>query len=372
MKTPKCPIHNVNMVLRTAKKGKYTGNKFWGCPTWHQTQCKEMFQYTEDGNGKLNINNAIQLNSNKTKNESKDTPTSNPIPQAEIIESSETILSEQSIQSNLPRLLIARSRFEGFQVRFFESIAVTESFLKYIKDNDISERIFQAFTQWRIDFPFSEELPTWTEQERQVFSVADKILTRGRLTLCSPEIEKVYKDKFFGKINFLEYPELIYHILFKTTLQEKLDYWLDSPEETIFFQEFLVNKLGPSSYHWIIPQVEISSLLSPGKSNLPIGRVDFLICHPLLDPIVVEIDGDQHLQSKEIDRKRDAALINHGYKVIRIPTKEIEQLEGINLVKLTEMLSFEKDYLKEISSQKEGFINFILAIKFFKHYKLVF
>lgn len=374
MKAPKCPIHNVNMVLRTANKGKYTGNKFWGCPTWHQTQCKEMFQYTEDGNGESNNKNTTKLNSNKKEIELKDVPTSNPTPEVENGESNENILSEQSIQSTLPRFLIARSRFEGFQVRFFESIAIPESFLKHIKDSAISERILQAFTQWRVDFPFSQELPTWSEQERQVFSVAEKILTRGRLTLCSPEIEKEYKDKFLGKNKLSEYPELIYNILFNKTPQEKLDYWLDpSPAEKKFFYEYIPKKLGPNSNHWIIPQVDISSLLLPGKSNLPTWRVDFLICHPLLDPIVVEIDGDPHKDklSKVIDGERDAVLTNNGYAVVRIPSDEIEKLEGIKLSILQNLLSNKIEKLNNISSRSETLIQFIHATMFSHQIQLV-
>ena len=370
MNPPKCPIHKVDMVLRTAKKGKYTGNKFWGCPTWHQTQCKEMFQYAEDENGESNNKNATKLNSNKNEIELKDFPTSKPTPEVENGESNENILSEQSIQSILPRFLIARSRFKGFQVRFFESIAVPESILKYIKDSAISERILQAFTQWRVDFPFSEELPTWTERERQVFSVAEKILTRGRLTLCSPEIEKEYKDKFLGKNKLSEYPELIDNVLFNITPKEKLEYWLDSPAETKFFQEYIQNILGPNSNHWIIPQVNIASLLLPGKSNLPTWRVDFLICHPLLDPIVVEIDGLAH-HDKVIDEKRDAVLTNNGYTVVRIPSDEIEKLEGKKLSTLQDLLSNKIDKSNKTSSQSESLIQFIHSTMFSHQIQLV-
>jgi len=34
MEVPKCPRHHISMVLRTAKKGKYKGKEFFGCPYW--------------------------------------------------------------------------------------------------------------------------------------------------------------------------------------------------------------------------------------------------------------------------------------------------------------------------------------------------
>lgn len=39
-KVPSCPICGAPMVMRTARRGKHKGAKFWGCSTWPTTRCK--------------------------------------------------------------------------------------------------------------------------------------------------------------------------------------------------------------------------------------------------------------------------------------------------------------------------------------------
>ncbi len=53
------------------------------------------------------------------------------------------------------------------------------------------------------------------------------------------------------------------------------------------------------------------------KRQVPIGSyiADFLCVERKL---IVELDGGQHIDRKAYDRKRDAFLISHGYRVIRI------------------------------------------------------
>lgn len=48
MNAPLCPIHNVEMTLKTARRGKNAGGQFWGCPTWAKTKCKQAFDYEEE------------------------------------------------------------------------------------------------------------------------------------------------------------------------------------------------------------------------------------------------------------------------------------------------------------------------------------
>lgn len=40
---PRCPICGCNMAVRTAKKGKYKGKKFWGCSNY--PRCKGIVEY---------------------------------------------------------------------------------------------------------------------------------------------------------------------------------------------------------------------------------------------------------------------------------------------------------------------------------------
>lgn len=75
------------------------------------------------------------------------------------------------------------------------------------------------------------------------------------------------------------------------------DIWLDSDEEKIFYLEILPRFLGKNYQQFVIPQVEISSLLSSvvNKDIIVYQKIDFTLFHTNLnDKIIIEIDGIQH------------------------------------------------------------------------------
>ncbi len=37
MNIPRCSNHNIEMIVKTAYRGKNASKKFWGCPTLRQT-----------------------------------------------------------------------------------------------------------------------------------------------------------------------------------------------------------------------------------------------------------------------------------------------------------------------------------------------
>jgi len=264
----------------------------------------------------------------------------------------------------LPRSFSARARFQGFHVRFFESVALPESVLENIIDSELPENSLRAFSQWRIDYPPTQQFSAWTERERQAFSVAEKILTRGRLTLCSPALENEYRRKFLGNDGHVEQSPLAENLLFSSVQHYNSEFWLDSPAEEKFFQDFLPRKLGSDFHRWVVPQVELSSLLLPNSVSSIRGRIDFLICHPNLEPLVVEIDGEEHRRHTDEDAARDAALVQEGYRVLRIPSPEIERLEGVNLSTLEELLlTLEDRAPHERSPHQESLNRFIHAYR---------
>lgn len=100
------------------------------------------------------------------------------------------------------------------------------------------------------------------------------------------------------------------------------------------FENYIADLLGPNYEQFVLPQVQMSSLLSPAQEIDPTGyqRVDFAIFHPALkEKIIVEIDGKQH--KIELDRKRVNILKENGYTVINIPVEEIQK--GMVLTYLT-------------------------------------
>ncbi|MDP2887197.1 MAG: DUF559 domain-containing protein, partial [Ignavibacteria bacterium] len=139
--------------------------------------------------------------------------------------------------------------------------------------------------------------------------------------------------------------------------------WLDSVPENLFYKKYLLNKFGVDFLRWVTPQVELTSLLSTTSAPQFSGRVDFLICQPNKQPTVVEIDGEQHHQQRELDGLRDEALRKEGYAVMRIPASELEGLGGASLSSLEEAFSDKEHRLDGTIRHNQKLIKFIHATK---------
>lgn len=327
------------MVLRTAKKGPNAGGKFYGCSRY--PNCKTTIPFES----------AI--------------PDSEQVPEKEKQSLTETFF---------PRTLIARTRFQDNQVRFLETVAVPEDLLEGVDSEDIEEEILKAFSQWRIDFPTGQSKSTLTEKQRQIISVLEKILTRGRITLPSPQVEKEFKEifkppKIEPSLSFIE------SLVFRGYQKIRKSLWLDSKEENIFYEDILPKFLGENYKQFVLPQVEFSSLLPLYSSVNTTGRqrVDFAIFHPRLEEkIIVEIDGEQHKGHIESDKERDKHLQDHGYTVIRIQANEIQKGSGHQLSVLRSKLSAieEKGDEDAVSSYNE-IVKFIYSFKLAHQIQLI-
>ena len=326
----KCPKCGSLMKLRTAKRGPNAGRKFYGCSRY--PDCKATIPV-----------------------ESIDTETVEP-------GKKERSLTEAVFS----RTLIARTRFQDYQVRFFETVAIPEDLLEGITSGDTEEEILKAFSQWRIDFPIGDSKSTLNEKQRQIISVLEKILTRGRITLPSPKVEKEFKDIF--KSPRIESPiSLIDFLAIRGYEKAQKSLWLDSKEENIFYEDILPKLLGENYEQFVLPQVEISSLLSPNINMDTTGyqRVDFAIFLPgLKEKIIVEIDGEYHKRHTESDKERDRALQEFGYTVIRIQANEIQKRAGHQLSVLSSKLSAIKERFSKVAVfSNNEIIKFILSFK---------
>lgn len=317
------------MELRTARRGRNAGGRFYGCSQY--PKCKGTLDYNTSAKG----------------------GTDNEAPQSD---------SLVRIKS-LPQTLIARSRIEGYHVRFFESAILPKSIYDALRELDVSEVTTRAFSQWRIDYPPAENPFTLSERESQVISVTEKILTRGKITICSPYVEEALEKLAFpGERNTLTKEAITYILTF--CYSDNLTPWLDSPAETRYFKNCLPLLLGANYSHWVLPQVEISSLIGTNTANSINGRVDFLLVHPHITPIVVEIDGELHNDHIEADRQRDEVLIRNGYNVIRIPAQEVTANQGSQIDKLNILLNNLSQDAKKNNIVNERLANIIHASKY--------
>jgi len=318
------------MMLRTAKSGPHAGGKFYGCSRY--PKCKATLPF-----------------------EPLDT---------EPIEHDDE--KPSSRESFFPRTLMARARLQDYQVRFFETVAVPEDLLERIVSEDIDEEIIKAFSQWRIDFPFGEPKSTLTEKQRQILSVLEKILTRGKITLPSPQIEREFKE-------MLNLPDiesllpLIESVVIRGYKKGQKSLWLDSKEESIFYEDILPKLLKKNYEQFVLPQVVVSSLLPP-TLNIDTAlyqRVDFAIFHPRLEEkIIVEIDGEHHQGQTESDKERDRILEQNGYTVIRIPANEVREESGEQLSILSSKVSaIEERFYNRLFFPGEDIIKYLQSIK---------
>ena len=320
------------MVLRTAKRGPNAGGKFYGCSRY--PNCKATIPFESMA------------------------PDSEKAPEKEKQSLTETVF---------PRTLIARERFQNYWVRFFETVAVPEDLLEKISSEDIGEEIIKAFSQWRIDFSMRESTSTLNERQCQIISILEKILTRGRITLPSPHLEKEFKELFLKTSKTESSLPLIESLVFRGYQKSQKYLWLDSKEENIFYEDIVSKFCGENYKQFVLPQVELSSLL-PLYSNVNTTgrqRVDFAIFHPRLkEKIIVEIDGEQHKGHIESDKERDRTLQERGYTVIRIQADEIQKGSGRQLSVLRSKFSPIEEKLNEnIASPHNESIKFIYSFK---------
>ncbi len=326
-----CPKCGAPMVLRTARRGPYAGKKFYGCSRY--PRCKATLPYNEE-----KINQSRQIKEEK----------------------------KSLLEVFFPRILIAKPRFEGYQVKFFETGAVPEEVLEMFNSDKIDEEIMKAFTQWRLDFPIKENEPNLTNIQRQMISVLLKILTRGRVTLISPYVEKKL-EQLFNPEGFDSYKvsSILNAFVLKGYNKNTKPMWFDNKEERIFYEKILPEYLGENYYQYVIPYVDISSFihLNNNKELKVYRKIDFAIFHPMLEEkIAIEIDGIQNKGS--LSKEFKSLLEDSGFTFIKIPVGEIYGNYGKQLSLLSSKLLRIKNesYNYKILVNK-NILKFLLSIK---------
>jgi len=97
----------------------------------------------------------------------------------------------------------------------------------------------------------------------------------------------------------------------------------DSDEERAFYDaaaRWCVNTNGGVC---LTPQIELGSLTGSSDDADAGFRVDFAGATADGLRFVIEIDGQQHLATKESDARRDQALTEQGYTIVRLPASEV-------------------------------------------------
>lgn len=289
---PVCPECGIAMKIRTARKGRYAGSRFWGCPNF--PKCKHMIN-----DDSLNVN----LDSSKTEQ---------PDSRSSII-----------LKPRTPMLSPVHPFAEH---ALFECLTVTQENLEISQDRATSEKPAPG-AQWRLEYTSPTSRPSYSQSVMRALTVAEKILLRGRITILSSELETKLLDSNPSRFG-------------ESVVDPEYAFELDprSPGERSFLKTF-ADWVGSGWHKWITPQADLASLCPGVVFESTQQRADFLLTHPSLDkPLIVEIDGEQY-HGTEVDRVRDEAIKNSGYGVARIPSEEAINQEGPELEKLLELIA---------------------------------
>lgn len=274
-----CPDCGSPMKVRTARRGRNAGGRFYGCTRY--PACKGTQDYED---------------------ESEDSPEP----------------GGTSESADTPRQLRASERLAGNEVRFFQSVSITRA-AHVLLINEADPSAIQSFSQWRLDAPATGSTPR-DPRVNGVLAVLDKIFSRSKITWSTRRVEQILGDR-------LELPDeyatgAVREETLVTDACVSSPYTrFDSDEERLFYENVLEPTLGKHTPVWCLPQVELNSLCK--GSDVPAGRVDFLVHAPGCSPLVVEIDGKQHEDQQESDGKRDEALEESTYEVLRISAEEV-------------------------------------------------
>jgi ATP-dependent DNA helicase RecQ len=334
--TPGCPVCGKPMMLRTARKGKNAGGKFWGCSNY--PSCKGTKDFS-------------------TGEQEATPPASTPM----------TTRVPVAWTDHVSRVA---------WVTEYTTIGAVPGFVRDLWDTN-SEHLKRVLSQTQILSSRSRARES-SQEGRLAGSLLAKILRRGQCPLSTLEVERAVLRAHQLTDWVSELKESDSEIGFEAAqalrasttadvllavLSERRSLVLDdearnatsadrqffgSPQEAKFFLEWVPNVLGPSANQWFWPQANLDRILQSYAVEEGEGRrVDFLFAHPLAPPLVIEIDGSEHADNLAIDNDRDARLEQVGLNVIRVSNAEVELGAGPALERIkvhcAQMLASKRD-----------------------------
>lgn len=164
-------------------------------------------------------------------------------------------------------------------------------------------------------------------------TVSRKLLQRGSRPPVSARAEEIIRaavtrEGAFGSL------ELERAVAASTTDWRLADeYELDPTYEAPLWM--VVHSELPEVARWLVPQAPLEGLAGEVDERVSAGWVDYLYCAPYLtNPLVIEIDGFDHVRRDGADDARDKALRASGLRVDRFPGRESTAPDGKILTRL--------------------------------------
>jgi ATP-dependent DNA helicase RecQ len=313
---PICPKCGGQLILRTARRGRNAGNQFYGCSKWRRGGAGCNFTIDRDD---WDEQHPDDLESEAI-----------PLPITPVV----------TISPVVPLPLKARAKYRTHQVRFFQTMAVPRDTLRTIQDgSDVMRQKWLPYSTWRCDRP-QGVTPHSHELEHTVLLVAMKILTRGRLTVTSPFLERAVSGAISQSTDEVHQqnspPD--YFALMRSPKEAPIWFDGESGAEETFYWSVLPNIVGPGFRQMTLPQVQFASLIRNDAVDTAVlsQRVDFLIT--IGDKrIVVELNGPEHDAHQAKDEERQRLLTAAGFDVLFIQNEEVHAA-GPNIKRLFDLV----------------------------------
>lgn len=329
---PRCPECGGAMILRTAKKGPRSGQRFWGCRQFPSCRGTATFNGAEEN----------PVNPPETKHPVASQP--------------ETIITNHPKQNNSIQAGDFRTKrvhwddstfssFEddGWQVEY----TTVGASLRSVK----VEGIDFLSNCWMASTPLSEYKPDKNTQS--VLDVMGKLLRRGLTPPLHPDSERVLIESIGlgDRIQPSSQPgDVTFDLLGSYTVglhdltvipggcHVEIEPSLTESDEERLLIEWMAEH-HPRAACWLIPQASLDGLRqAAGHGAGGYRRCDFLWAPPGSRPFVIEIDGTQHETQQLTDQERDQLLRNIGIETIRISTNEIRNGQGPQLEAVTKAI----------------------------------
>jgi ATP-dependent DNA helicase RecQ len=205
---PQCEVCGSEMVLRTVRQGQRRGSRFYGCSNY--PHCRYTKNFNHDGSD---------------------------------IDKENTTFDDEFFQAENINIR-ARPMKPGYQTSFFDSLAVSDTTLEslYVEDSNVFN--LKQYSKWRIDYPVNN-VNEVGDDISFIMSVAQKILMRGTVTICSKYAEQTYRNIFASK-SFNLLPPWKYGTICSSNSQTGFQFD-GARAERIFYDDILPKLMGPYS-----------------------------------------------------------------------------------------------------------------------------
>ena len=238
---------------------------------------------------------------------------------------------------DIPRQVRLRAVSDDAQVVAFQSNQQIERIVAQAYEaelRDDQKHLLMLASQWRLDYPIDAPQTRLSSEIRTMFSIVENLLTRGAFAYTTPELEEFIIQRCGNvEMDAGSLTQALRAIAADPTCPY-VPTRFESDAERAFADLF--RRHTPSGWS-IVEQVGISSLVADFEDGNQ--RVDFLLTHYTGEAIVVEIDGQQHEESRQADALRDRRLQNSGVRVIRAPASEALAGDGPRLQALWDTMS---------------------------------